>query len=260
MTRSLCRGWDDYLGCPWQEVQSVKNACYYPWHSRYHRQEEAACLGCEYVVGKTWDHMHGSIQRVSSRTCSDVRVVHTLMPGPLWCLVSHDPAKEDLCWTVRAISYQISSWNWRPAMWVWDKPTPGSSSRAPQNICLALWIGERDRQSLGNETGWWDPRGSWFRIRTPLPGSIIDPFQALEGTKKWDLLSFFTCVWGQSWSQASALIHSWLTVCLWTSHWILPDLCPIIYKMKWLTQQSAMWPKDSATLQVYGKVDIIKSR
>lgn len=77
MTRSLCRGWDDYLGCPWQEVQSVKNACYYPWHSRYHRQEEAACLGCEYVVGKTWGHMHGSIQRVSSRTCSDVRVVHT---------------------------------------------------------------------------------------------------------------------------------------------------------------------------------------
>ena len=68
MTRSLCRGWDDYLESQWQEVQSVKNACYYPWHSRCHRQEEAVCLGCEYMVGKTWVHMHGSIQRVSSRT------------------------------------------------------------------------------------------------------------------------------------------------------------------------------------------------
>lgn len=67
MARSLCRVWGDYLGCQWQEVQSVKNACCYPWHSRYHRQEEAACLGCEYAVGKTWVHMHGSIQSAQSR-------------------------------------------------------------------------------------------------------------------------------------------------------------------------------------------------
>lgn len=192
-----------------------------------------------------WLSPVSSIQRVSSRTWTHpvlmwVRVIHILVPGPFWCLVFHGPAKVDLCWTIRAISYQISSWNWCPAMWVWDKHTPGLSSRAPQNICLALCIGKRDRQSLGNEIRWWDPCGSQFRIRTPLPGSIIDQFQALEVTKEYDLLRFFTCVWGQNWSQVSVLIHSWLTVCLWTSHWILLDFCPIIYKMKWLTQQSVM--------------------
>lgn len=124
MARSLCRVWGDYL-MPVARGTKCKKCLLLPLALQVPQTGGSSSLGCEYTVGKTWVHMHGSIQSAQSRgsapnmnsSCSDISESYQHPhPGPFWCPVFHDPAKRDLCRTVRAISYQISSLELVPSL------------------------------------------------------------------------------------------------------------------------------------------------